>query len=137
VVTEVRGTLDAVADLVFVRSEIDVNKWECIVPASVEGQYIVSLYLKDEAGNVSYYATILFTIDTSTLIFTIKVIDYNMNVIDDVLSMKPQMDLEYNFIISMKDYERTLLNTEKNAEIMFDNYKVTDANLRYYSRIKC
>lgn len=38
------------------------ERWRAIVPANLEGEYIVDVYAEDEAGNVSYKCKTLFAI---------------------------------------------------------------------------
>lgn len=59
-------------EIVFVPRENDI--WTCQVPPVEDGEYIVDLYAVDEAGNQAYTATILFTVDSKHLIFTVKVL---------------------------------------------------------------
>lgn len=63
-VTRVYGTSDGV-EIIFTPSEDGL--WKCVVPVSQDGQYIVDLYAEDEAGNTSYFATVLFTVDAKHL----------------------------------------------------------------------
>ena len=59
-------------EIVFVPRENDI--WTCQVPPVEDGEYIVDLYAVDEADNQAYTATILFTVDSKHLIFTVKVL---------------------------------------------------------------
>ena len=45
----------------------DKGLWETTVPFNQDGMYIVDLIAVDEAGNESYYATVLFTVNTSNI----------------------------------------------------------------------
>lgn len=64
-------------DIIFVLQEGDI--WTCQVPPVEDGEYIVDLYAIDEAGNQAYTATILFTVDSKHLIFTVKVLKISGN----------------------------------------------------------
>ena len=64
-------------EIVFVPRENDI--WTCQVPPVEDGEYIVDLYAVDEAGNQAYTATILFTVDSKHLIFTVKVLKISGN----------------------------------------------------------
>ena len=48
---------------------IDEKRWNALVPANVAGEYIMDLFAYDDAGNVGYMATAMFTVDTSNLCF--------------------------------------------------------------------
>ena len=50
--------------------------WESITPALQSGRYILSLYAVDEAGNESYYATAIYTIDTEQITARLEIIEY-------------------------------------------------------------
>ena len=62
-------------DVVFTPN-IDTGLWETAVPADVDGEYVTELYAEDEAGNISYIATVLFAVDTSNMCVRVKVIRY-------------------------------------------------------------
>lgn len=63
-VTKVWGSSDGV-EVIFTPS--GEGLWKCMVPVAEDGQYVVDLYAEDEAGNVAYFATVLFTINTKHL----------------------------------------------------------------------
>lgn len=67
-------------DLIFERNH--TGQWQCIVPFEKDGQYVVTLYAVDEAGNVSYYSKVLFTIDTNMLYTQIYPIKYYLEKTD-------------------------------------------------------
>lgn len=58
--------------IVFTPGSNDV--WTCQVPAVEDGEYVVDLYAVDDAGNEAYTATILFTVDSKHLIFSVKIL---------------------------------------------------------------
>lgn len=58
-------------DVIFTLNH-ETGLWTCVVPPTLDGEYIVDLYAEDEAGNVSYLATILFTVDSKNLVFSVK-----------------------------------------------------------------
>lgn len=64
-------------DIIFIPQGDDI--WTCQVPPVEDGEYIVDLYAVDEAGNQAYTATILFTVDSKHLIFTVKVLKISDN----------------------------------------------------------
>ena len=55
---------------------IDEKRWNTLVPANVAGEYIMDLFAYDDAGNVGYMATAMFTVDTSNLCFHLEIINY-------------------------------------------------------------
>lgn len=55
---------------------IDEKRWNALVPANVAGEYIMDLFAYDDAGNVGYMATAMFTVDTSNLCFHLEIINY-------------------------------------------------------------
>ena len=73
-VKRVFGAVDN-QDVVFTPN-IDTGLWETAVPADVDGEYVTELYAEDEAGNISYMATVLFAVDTSNMCVRVKVIRY-------------------------------------------------------------
>lgn len=72
-VTRVWGHVEGV-EVIF--TPYDNDKWKCKIPKSLDGEYIVDLYAEDDSGNVSYTATVLFTIDAKHLTFTVKVLNF-------------------------------------------------------------
>lgn len=71
-VTTVYGKCDGNV-ILFTRDE--TGRWLTAVPFSKDGEYVVELVAEDEAGNSTYLATILFTLDTKNLRFECRVID--------------------------------------------------------------
>lgn len=78
-VTRVYGRVEG-ESVIFTLS--DNNVWNCNVPAVPDGEYVVELYAEDEAGNVTYFATILFTVDTKHLTFKVKWIKFASDVVN-------------------------------------------------------
>ena len=72
--TQVWGTLGT-SKIIFDKTE--GNIWKVTVPFMESGEYIVALYAVDEAGNQSYMATILYTVDLKKLRYEIKMLDYS------------------------------------------------------------
>jgi predicted carbohydrate-binding protein with CBM5 and CBM33 domain len=58
-ITKVYGSVDGV-EVIFTPSTN--NAWTCTIPQDADGEYIVELWAESESGNVTYYATILFTV---------------------------------------------------------------------------
>lgn len=54
------------------------NLWQAQIPAIESGEYVTALYATDEAGNESYFATILYVVDTEKLIYRIEITDYSI-----------------------------------------------------------
>lgn len=72
-VTRVYGTVEGV-EVIFTPSSKDI--WECIIPKTLNGEYVVELYAEDEAGNVGYFATVLFAVNAMHIITKFKVLGY-------------------------------------------------------------
>lgn len=75
-VVKIYGTANGM-DIVLTPVEEDENVWQCEVPASASGEYVVDLYAEDDFGNKSYTATVLFSIDVAHLDFRIHFIKYS------------------------------------------------------------
>lgn len=54
--------------------------WETAIPFLESGKYIIRLYAVDEAGNESYCATAIYTIDTEKIAATLEIIEYAANI---------------------------------------------------------
>lgn len=52
------------------------DRWEAIVPASLDGAFVVDLTAIDEAGNVGYTAKYIITIDLASLCVHIEPCPY-------------------------------------------------------------
>ena len=74
-VKELVGKYDGYNALTFHYNE-ERGKWESsILPSTPSGRYIIQLYATDYAGNSSYWGSVLFTWDSSTMEVSIKIID--------------------------------------------------------------
>lgn len=49
--------------------------WDVPVPFAESGEYILTVYAEDLAGNIGYYATLLLVIDKESLRVEIKILD--------------------------------------------------------------
>lgn len=63
----------AAADILF-RMRAD-GLWEAVVPREEGGEYVVEVWAEDEAGNTSYLATLLFSVDPNTLSVRVSTLD--------------------------------------------------------------
>lgn len=52
----------------------DTGRWETAVPFDKDGEYVVEIRAVDDCGNEGYYATLLFTVDTTKLCVKVKVL---------------------------------------------------------------
>lgn len=57
-------------------SQNEKGLWEATVPFLSSGKYLVTLHAVDEAGNTSYYATAIYTVDTEKIAATLEIIEY-------------------------------------------------------------
>lgn len=58
------------SQIMFTRSRDDV--WDAVIPANLSGMYIVELKAEDDAGNTSFFAKYILTVDTSLLKATLQ-----------------------------------------------------------------
>lgn len=63
-VARVFGRVDG-TEVVFDRAVGD--RWNIPVPLDVDGEYVVEITAEDEAGNQSYMARMLYTVDTGNI----------------------------------------------------------------------
>nr|DAQ37031.1 MAG TPA: hypothetical protein [Caudoviricetes sp.] len=49
--------------------------WDVSVPFAESGEYIMTVYAEDLAGNIGYYATLLLVVDKESLRVEIKILD--------------------------------------------------------------
>ena len=78
-VAQVKGSVDG-QDIIFSRTE--GGRWEATVPLDLDGTYVIDLTAIDDAGNESYYATVLFAVDPETLHITMEVLKYRLQPVD-------------------------------------------------------
>lgn len=52
-----------------------LGQWEASVPADADKTFVVELWAEDEAGNVGYFATVLFTFDPISLEYRFAFLD--------------------------------------------------------------
>ena len=71
-IRSVWGVCDG-ADIRFERNS--AGQWEATVPANTNNTYVVELWAEDDAGNVGYYATVLFTFDPVTLQYSFRLLE--------------------------------------------------------------
>lgn len=60
--------------------KIDNDNWTVDVPSNIIGEYIMDLYAYDEAGNIGFMATAMFTVDTTNLCFHVKIFRYTADI---------------------------------------------------------
>lgn len=61
-------------DVIFRRVQGD--EWEATVPASLNGTYVLDMMACDEAGNATYWARYIITVDLAALRVTLRVCPY-------------------------------------------------------------
>lgn len=67
-------------------SFVDGNLWQVTIPAMETGEYVTALYAVDDAGNETYFGTILYVVDLERLYYNIEFIDYAIDC--ELLPMK-------------------------------------------------
>lgn len=70
-ILRIAGTCDG-AEIVLTRGAS--GRWETTVPAKANGEYPVELWAEDEAGNRSYFCTLLLSYDITQLCCSIRVV---------------------------------------------------------------
>ena len=59
--------------IVFSRNE-EAGTWDVPVPFAESGEYYLTVYAEDFAGNQGYYATLLLVIDKGKLLVTVRIL---------------------------------------------------------------
>lgn len=70
------GNVDGVP-IVFYPTVIE-GLWKTTVPLDLDGTYVLDLMAEDEAGNIGYYATALFTVDSAKLKISVVFLKYRL-----------------------------------------------------------
>ena len=71
-VASVYGKCDG-QTIIFSKNE-KTGRWETAVPFNQDGEYVVELTAVDDCGNESYYATLLFAVDTTKLCVKVQIL---------------------------------------------------------------
>jgi hypothetical protein len=104
-------------DLIFEKN--NAGQWQCTVPFERDGQYVVTLYAVDEAGNTSYYSKVLFAVDTKRLYVQIKSFNYFLEASDkksrvlklcDSRFFIKALDCDYSLAAAQKPYAAEILS---------------------------
>lgn len=98
-ITSVVGKCNSI-DIIF--NNIGGDKWTTTFPANIHGGYIIELWATNDYGNTSYFATIRFTYDPTTLTMTFTILnvgaDFTINEVGSLFGLK---DVELNTEITM------------------------------------
>ena len=85
--------------------------WHGTVPLDLDGTYVIDLLAVDEAGNSSYYATVLFTVDPERLHMAMLFLKYRLKPVQRCFSVssvqKPflkRQALSYGLLPKSHDY---------------------------------
>lgn len=49
--------------------------WDAVIPATLNGKYVIGLTAYDEAGNIGCYATYIITVDLASMRVTLEPLD--------------------------------------------------------------
>lgn len=99
-VVKVYGKCDG-KNIIFNKNQ-NTGRWETAVPFDSDGEYVVELNAIDDVGNESYYATLLFIVDTTKLCVKIKILDISAQAKKD--------DIKAN--VKMNHYEAKIVRCE-------------------------
>lgn len=84
-VTRVYGRVDG-TDIIL--QQTTGGRWEIPVPYDADGQYVVEIIAEDEAGNQSYLAKMLWTVNTSLLCAHLEPVPYYAELLPDRYSIE-------------------------------------------------
>lgn len=93
-IVRVFGTIniEGVTEIIFSPVNDEQTKWESTITDRLDqGEYIITLYLEDWAGNIGFYATIWVEVLKNGIISQIVVLDYNNEVVTDVLGLRSKI----------------------------------------------
>ncbi len=93
------------------------NRWEVSVPFNSDGEYAVEVYAEDEAGNISYYCSMLFIISGHEIKSYIVPIGYRGSV----------KTSDYFSKIVLAGYNCSVGISEYSCELMKGGYKIERA----------
>lgn len=94
------------------------GRWETTVPFDTDGEYIVEVRAIDDCGNESYYATLLFTVDTTKLCVKIKILNLSAQAKTDEIFSNTQTN-KYQIHVSTKElYKPKVQTNDWKAEII-------------------
>lgn len=88
-VSRVFGRIDGVE---IVLQRIEGGRWSIPVPFDEDGEYVVEIIAEDEAGNQSYMAKMLYTVDAGNIcIHALPLPKYIFELLQVQYQMKPQI----------------------------------------------
>lgn len=61
--------------VILTRSADSLDLWKSVIPATLNGKYVIGLTAYDEAGNIGYYATYIITVDLASMRVTLEPLD--------------------------------------------------------------
>ena len=61
--------------VILTRSADSLDLWKSVIPATLNGRYVIGLTAYDDAGNVSSYSTYILTVDLKALRVSLKPFD--------------------------------------------------------------
>lgn len=67
---------DIEGQLIEFKQNPETKLWLFTVPVQVDGEYVLSLWAEDFAGNVSYFSTILYTVKASQVVAILLELPY-------------------------------------------------------------
>lgn len=80
-VTRVFGTVDGTE---VVLERVEGNRWNVPVPLDRDGEYVVEIIAEDDAGNRSYIANMLYTVEAGNIcIHVLPLKDYIFSLVMD------------------------------------------------------
>lgn len=91
-----KGNVDG-KEILFERTGED-DEWTAVIPASLNGRYVVELLAIDDAGNETYWAKYIVTIDVTKMCVHLVPLEYQTEIIDTEFEAKLQND---DFIIEV------------------------------------
>ena len=61
--------------VVLYRNKDSPEIWDAVIPATLNGKYVIGLTAYDEAGNIGYYAAYIITVDLASMRVTLEPLD--------------------------------------------------------------
>ena len=108
-VTRLTGTVNGAA-VIFQR--IQGDEWEATVPSTLNGVYVVDMTAYDDAGNATYWAKYILTVDLSALCVHLVPCPYQAEL----------LDTKFRADFLGEVYQAQLVSREYAAEYICCNY---------------
>lgn len=101
-------------------SNMGNGTWQTIVPFPPDGVGVISVYAEDEAGNKSFVAKLLYTVDPATLKVSLSVAEYDA----DLFTAQFMQKLLFDYSVKVATEELTITTEVLSITVTVPEYSL-------------